>query len=52
MTLAKVLHENCTLFNEYWATREFLNPEQPSSYLYLPAKVRRAAMRAARLAQA
>lgn len=37
MMLSKVLNENCTLFNEYWATREFLNPEQPSSYFYLPA---------------
>lgn len=37
IVLSKVLHEGCTLFNEYWATREFINLDQSSSYFYLPA---------------
>ncbi len=36
-TLAKVLNENCVLFNEYWAVRDQFAFDAPSSYFYLPA---------------
>jgi acetolactate synthase-1/2/3 large subunit len=36
-TLAKITHENCVLFNEYWAARDQFAFDAPSSYFYLPA---------------
>jgi acetolactate synthase-1/2/3 large subunit len=36
-TLAGLLHDNCTLFNEYSVERAFVSPRAPRSYFYLPA---------------